>query len=73
MDIRQWSSCFKVADETEAVTHFLVEMIVKYNVKGKRIHDMNVAATMKAYSIKKLFTLNTRDFDQVEDLELISI
>jgi len=73
MDIKQWSSCFKVADETEPVTDLLLEMIERYRIKGKRIHDMNITATMKAHSIKKLFTMNTEDFDQTEDLEFISI
>jgi predicted nucleic acid-binding protein len=71
-DIAQWISCFNVADETKAVTDFLLEMIKKYDAKGKRIHDINIAATMQAYSIKKLFTMNKDDFAQIEEIELIS-
>lgn len=73
VDVKQWAGCLRVADETETVTDLLLETIEKYQIKGKRIHDANVAATMKAHSIKKLFTMNTEDFDQIEGLEFITI
>lgn len=72
-DIRQWTNCFRVADETEEVTESLLKLIGNHNVTGKRIHDMNIAATMKVHSIRKLLTMNTDDFAAIEDFELISI
>jgi predicted nucleic acid-binding protein len=73
MDIKQWSSCFNVADETQEVTDLLLELIEKHQVKGKRIHDINIVATMKLHSIHKLFTMNIDDFNQIDDLEMIPI
>lgn len=33
-------------------------------VGGKQIHDANIVATMQAYQIPKLFTLNVVDFQR---------
>jgi predicted nucleic acid-binding protein len=70
-DIKQWSACLRVADETISVTDALLSLITKYNIKGKKVHDANIAATMKVNGIKKLFTVNVKDFSQIEDLEFI--
>ncbi len=73
IDIKQWSNCFNVADETRAVTDMLLEIIEKYKIKGKKVHDANIVATMEVNEIKKLFTMNIEDFKQIEDIELITV
>lgn len=72
-DIEQWEDIFQVADETEAVTRILVELIKEYDIKGKSIHDANIIATMKANMIENLFTLNANDFKKFSNVELIGI
>ena len=61
-DIEKWESIFYVADETEEVTRLLKELIENYNVRGKRIHDANIVASMEANLIQSLCTFNTDDF-----------
>jgi len=53
---------FVVADETKSVTDHLVELIRDYPTGGKQIHDANIVATMFAYDIDTLLTLNEADF-----------
>ena len=72
-DVERWEGIFQTADETEEVTKFLRELIVSYNIKGKRIHDANIIATMMVNLIETLFTLNKEDFKIFEKINLISI
>jgi predicted nucleic acid-binding protein len=69
-DIEKWGKIFKIADETSEVTEILKKLIKEYDLKGKRIHDANIVATMLANSINKLYTLNIDDFKKFKGIEL---
>lgn len=58
---------FSVANETALVTTQLLDLIATYPVQGKQIHDGNIVATMLAYGIDTLLTLNASDFRRFED------
>ena len=72
-DIAKWEKSFKVADEAEDVTENLKDLILRYNLKGKRIHDANIVASMMKYSIPLLFTFNIKDFKAFEEIQLLEI
>jgi len=71
-DIEKWGKIFKIADETSEVTEILKKLIKEYDLKGKRIHDANIVATMLANLINKLYTLNIDDFKKFKGIELFS-
>ena len=65
---------FSVADETAAVRENLFELLSTYPTSGKQIHDANIVATMLAYRVETLVTLNLADFRRFGDrIRLISI
>lgn len=72
-DISKWEKMFKVADETEEVTDNLKILISKYNIKGKRIHDTNIVATMMVEDVSTLFTYNIKDFKSFDEIEAIDL
>jgi predicted nucleic acid-binding protein len=72
-DIAKWEISFRVIDETQEITENLKNLILKYNLKGKRIHDANIVASMMEYSIPLLFTFNVRDFQVFEEVQLFEI
>ena len=72
-DLTKWGTICVVADETEEVTGFLKKLIQTYNIKGKRIHDANIVATMMVNTIAFLFTLNVDDFKGIKEVELITV
>ena len=72
-DLEKWQNVFEIVDETQDVTSQLIALLKKYAVKGKRIHDANLAATMLAYGIDNLLTANGSDFQQFEDIRIIGI
>jgi predicted nucleic acid-binding protein len=57
---------FKIADDTEAVTTKLLQLIKQYPTIGKPIHDANIVATMLVNSIDTLLTTNLKDFKRFE-------
>ncbi|MFQ5629577.1 MAG: type II toxin-antitoxin system VapC family toxin [bacterium] len=44
------------------------ELVVKYEVKGKTVHDARLVAFMQAHQIKKLYTINKKDFKRYSDI-----
>lgn len=60
-------SLFNVADETEAVTDKLLELLKAYPTGGKQVHDANIIATMLVYGIDTLLTINIEDMKRFAD------
>jgi len=69
-DMTKWEKSFRVIDETQEITENLKNLILKYNLKGKRIHDANIVASMMEFSIRLLFTFNVRDFQVFEEIQM---
>lgn len=68
------TTLFHVADETPDVTRQLLTLLKNYPTRGKQVHDANLIATMLAYNIDTLITLNIADFKRFESIiTLISI
>ena len=64
----------QIADETEAVTSQLLELLKAYPTQGKLIHDANIVATMLVNQIDTLLTLNVADFRRFENrIRIVSI
>jgi len=57
--------------ESEASIRKLVEIGKLHSVKGKQIHDTNIAATMLTNGITRLLTFNPDDFKRFVEIELI--
>ncbi len=58
----------EVLDETAEVAAKLRELLERYPVRGKRIHDANIVATMLTYGVTRLATYNCDDFSVFRDL-----
>jgi len=71
--LTKWSKIFLVADETDAVTQKLIQLISDYNIKGKRIHDANIVATMMTNKIANILTMNAADFNGFNEISVMSL
>lgn len=60
--VEYFETRFTIADETSIVTRNLLNLIASVAIGGKQVHDANIVATMQAYNIRRLLTLNTADF-----------
>lgn len=61
-------SQFVVANDTGDVSRILLELVGRFDVKGKHVHGANVVATMLAHGVRRLVTHNTGDFDRFAGL-----
>ncbi len=57
---------FVILDEDEAVVRELLHLVRRHDVKGKKLHDANIVATMRASGVGRLATLNAPDFQRFE-------
>ena len=46
-------------------------LLVLYRVSGVQVHDARLVAAMRIHSIKRIVTLNTKDFARFTDIEAI--
>jgi predicted nucleic acid-binding protein len=66
--LRFFERYYRIANEIPAVSQELYRLMETVLVGGKQIHDANIVATMLAYQVPKLFTLNTVDFERYAHL-----
>lgn len=59
--------------ESEAVSAQLRSLVATYALKGKRIHDANVVATMAAHDIRWLITENKDDFEVFSEVQTLGL
>jgi predicted nucleic acid-binding protein len=65
---------FRLAEESEAVTDRLLQILNDFKVSGKRVHDANIVATMLVCGVRRLVTSNARDFAPFAELiDLIGV
>lgn len=55
-------------DEDEGVLREFLGVVRSHDVKGKKLHDANIVATMRAHGVRRLVTLNVAGFERYEDL-----
>jgi len=72
-DITKWEQSLNVIDETRDITDNLKKLLVKYDLKGKRIHDANIVASMLKFSIPLIFTFNISDFHAFAEIQILKI
>lgn len=62
-------SCVSLLPEDRVVMSLLRDLVQKHALQGKRIHDANLAATMRANNLRSLLTLNGADFEAITEIE----
>ena len=60
-------------DESEAVSVRLRRLAASGNLKGMRIHDANVVATLLAHGVSRLITENADDFQGFPEIEILPL
>jgi predicted nucleic acid-binding protein len=61
-NVRTFQEELTVVEAGLAATAGLLELIVKYGVAGKRVHDANLVSTMLLHGIRQILTHNVADF-----------
>ncbi|MEK7700107.1 MAG: type II toxin-antitoxin system VapC family toxin [Planctomycetota bacterium] len=64
----RFQQAFKVLPEDSATVQKLGELVQKYHVSGKQVHDTNIVATMLVHGIQSILTHNVDDFKRYKGL-----
>jgi len=67
-NIASFRSGFHVLEGTRIVSEKLGELVQRFSVKGRQVHDANIAATILANGLKDLLTHNISDFARFSPL-----
>jgi len=67
-NIASFRSAFHVLEGTRLVSEKLGELVQRFAVKGRQVHDANIAATILTNGLKDLLTQNVADFARFSPL-----
>ena len=59
-----WTAGCLILEEGEAVLLECLDMVRRFDVHGKQVHDCNIVATMKVHGVRTLATRNPSDFSR---------
>ena len=65
-------SRFLMLEEPPTVVDLWLDIVTRHGLKGKRIHDAHLLATMKANGVTRLLTLNAADFPAEPGITIIT-
>ena len=72
-NIDEFARHLDLYDETVAVSTRLRQLALDHDLRGKRLHDANIVATMAVHRISTLLTQNGSDFAPFRDIAVVAI
>ena len=72
-NINEFLRHLELYDETVDVSARLRQLAIDHKLRGKRLHDANIVATMSVHGISTLLTQNGDDFAPFEDIVIVAI
>lgn len=73
VNVNEFLRGLELFDETEAVSMRLRQLATTHNLRGKRLHDANIVATMAVHGIHTLLTQNGSDFAPFNEIAIVAI
>ena len=69
--INRLISQFTLLEETESIFALWLDLVTRYQIKGKRTHDTRLMAVAIANEISHILTFNPKDFIKIQELIII--
>jgi len=63
---------FNILYPDDLSTEIFVELIKKYNPKGNKVYDYEIASVMLANDIKNIVTVNANDYKRIKGIKIIT-
>ena len=67
-NLRQFRKCLSLLAENGETASLLADLVDRHALRGKRIHDANLVATMRRNGLRRLKTFNPDDFRPFADV-----
>jgi len=61
-NVAAFRSGFQVLEDTRSVSEKLGDLVERFAIKGRQVHDASIAATMLIHGLQDLLTHNGNDF-----------
>lgn len=71
--IEDFKSIFTVLYPTEESYSIFIELLKKYSPRGLKIHDYEIISIALSNKIKRIATINQKDFSGIEEIQLVSV
>jgi predicted nucleic acid-binding protein len=62
---------FEILEDSPDVFQNWLNLIEKYQVTGKRSHDIRLVAMMQTHDVSHLLTLNPKDFSMITEISVV--
>lgn len=62
---------FRLLEDTSAVFDIWQDLVERYDIKGKKVHDARLVAVMQAHGVQNLLTFNTDDFAAFGEIKAV--
>ena len=72
-NLEQFLKFLSVFEETESVALQLRQLVLTYAIRGKRVHDAGIVATMLAHKVGVLVGQDGDDFARFEEIGVVSL
>jgi predicted nucleic acid-binding protein len=66
LEVDRLLGLFPLLPDTPRVFSYWLELVTRYQVSGKQVHDARLAATLKVHGVEGLLTLNVTDFKRFD-------
>ena len=66
LDVKEFENNFIIASNDLVTQSHLLNLAIRYEVKGKQVHDCNIVATMLQHDIGIILTQNVGDFTRYQ-------
>jgi len=68
---RQIEGRLRLLYDSALVHHEWRQMLVDYGISGVQVHDARLVAAMRVHGVKRILTLNAKDFRRFLDIEAV--
>ena len=72
-NVNQFLRHLHLYDENEEVSRRLRRLAAVHGLRGRRLHDANIAATVSAHGIRFVVTQNGADFALFDGIEIVAL
>jgi len=69
--VEEFKSIFTILYPTEESNLIFMDLLKKYSPHGLKIHDYEIVSVALSYNIKRIATVNQKDFSGISEIELV--
>ena len=69
--IEAWKQAYRLLRDQPEIYEQWQSLVSRYEVKGKKVHDARLVATLLVHSLTHILTFNVRDFRRFQEITVV--